>query len=187
MRKSQHPVLSTVLCGFAGALGLIGLNPVFAMARLPFDVVSLTLWLSVAGYGVLLCRWSGTNLKTTFFPLFFLSLSIYLVPSLNSVFLLALAGVSWIRSGICFRQIRGLKIWIELSLCLVGAAMVKMFLPATILSWALAIWLFFLLQATYFILIDENAPDPDQFKPPADTFEQSSRQAMAILARRGVA
>jgi hypothetical protein len=186
MNTSQHPVLSTVLYGFAGALSLIGFIPISGVIPLPIDVVSLTLWLTVAGYGVLLCRWSGQNLKTIFFPLCFLSLSIYLVPSMNSVFLLALAGVSWIRSGICFPQIRGLKIGIELLLCLVGAAMVKLLLPATIFSWALAIWLFFLLQATYFILIDINFPAPDKLNPLSNTFEQSSRQAVVILARSGI-
>ncbi len=187
MKNLRHPVLATVIYGLAAGLSLISLSTVFGVMPFRPDAMPLTLWLSAAGYGVLLCRWSGHKLKSVIFPLFFLGLTIYLVPSRSSVFLLALAGMSWIRSGICFRQTRAISIWIELLLCLVGAGMVGVFSPATPLSWALAIWLLFLLQAAYFALMDDSSAAPgDKFEQSTDPFERSSRRAMAILAQDGI-
>ncbi len=187
MKNLRHPLLVTVLYGFGSGLSLICLSLVFGALPFRFDATCLMLWLSAAGYSVLLCRWSGHRLKSIFFPLLFLGLAIYLVPSRISNFLLALVGMSWVRSGICFPQIGGIKIGVELLLCLVGAGMVAMFSPATPLSWALAIWLLFLLQAAYFVMTNDSPAAPKgEFERPSDPFEQSSRQAMAILAQGGI-
>ena len=187
MKNLRHPLLATVLYGFGSGLALISLSLVFGALPFRFDAIRLMLWLSAAGYSVLLCRWSGNRLKSIIFPLLFLGLAIYLVPSRSSNFLLTLAGMSWIRSGICFAQIGGIKIGIELLLCLIGAGMVGMFSPATPLSWALAVWLLFLLQAAYVVMTNDSpAASKGEFERPSDPFEQSSRQAMAILAQGGI-
>ncbi len=187
MKNLRHTLLATVLYGFGSGLSLIFLSLVFGALPLRFDATRLILWLSTAGYSVLLCRWSGHRLNSIFFPLLFLGLAIYLVPSGSSIYLLALAGLSWIRSGICFPQIGGIKIGIDLLLCLIGAGMVGLFSPATPLSWALAVWLLFLLQAAYFAMTNDGpAASKGEFEQPSDPFEQSSRRAMAIIVQGGI-
>jgi len=51
--------------------------------------------------------------------------------------------------------------------------------PRTAVTWALGIWLFFLIQSLYFMIIDtafENRPEE-----PPDAFEQARMRAEGIL------
>jgi hypothetical protein len=72
---------------------------------------------------------------------------------------------------------------VELLLCLAGGALVTVFTPGSTLSWALGIWLFFLLQALYFAIFDGKAPTlHDQYEQEVDPFERASRLAEDILS-----
>ena len=187
MINNRHPVLTTVVYGVACGLALFPISIVFSRLPLRLDPICLTLWLSVTGYGLLLCRWSSQKVKSIFFPLLFLGMTVYLVPSKEAVFCLALAGMSWIRSGICFPLTGGIRIWIESLIVLLGTGMIFLFLPLTILSWALAAWLFFLLQAIPFAVLDDRTEAPNStFEERSDAFAQSSRRAMAILKQSGI-
>lgn len=187
MKKLRSPVLTTVMYGLVCGLSLIPLNLALNGMLFGFGADCLTLWVSAAGYGILLCRWSGTGLISICFPLLFLGLTILGVQSRVAYFVLALAVVAWIRSGICFQEAGRIRIWIELLLCAAGGGMVALFSPATTIAWALGIWLFFLLQAIYLVLLNGRltAPQPG-FDRTLDPFERSSRQALDILTRCGI-
>ena len=145
--------------------------------------VNLTLWLFAAGYTLLLCLWSRQNLSPVSFPILFLFLTVFLAQSAAAFFYLALAGISWIRSGICYQERRGVRLAVELILGLAGGILVAVFPPGSVSAWVLGIWLFFLLQALYFAIFGDISPTSDgQYEKDIDPFERASRQAEKILS-----
>ena len=187
MKNIRHPVLTTVFFGFVCGLSLVPVNFVLSGMPLLFDAVRLTLWLSAAGFGILLCRWTGRKVTAIFFPILILGLAAFGVTSRTSFFLLVLATVGWIRGGICLPEPGGIKIWLELLLCLTGYGMVVIFSPTATLTWSMAVWLLFLLQAIYLVTMEDRLAEPQpKFKQAPDPFERSSRQAVEILTRSGI-
>ncbi len=173
----------TILFGVVCGMSFIPLKLILDYWFFRPNTVCLTLWLFAAGYTLLLCLWSRQNLTSVSFPILFLFLTVFLVQSIAAFFYLALAGISWVRSGICFQEHRGLRLVVELSLGLAGGALVAVFPPGSTLAWTLGIWLFFLLQALYFAIIGNSSPILDsQSEPEVDHFEQASRQAEEILS-----
>ena len=183
MKNLQRPVLTTVLFGLICGISFIPLNLVLNNMFFRPNAICLTLWLFTAGYAVLLCRWSRQKLMSVSYPILFLFLTVFLVQSIGAFFFLALAVISWIRSGLCYPERRRIRLVVELFLCVAGGALVTVFTPGSALAWALGIWLFFLLQALYFAIFDSNTPSLDsQFEVEIDPFERASRRAEDILS-----
>ncbi len=181
MTRTSRPVRATILFGVFGALGFavmnIGMGPFFLWSR----EACFFIWLLVAGYGVLLTRRGEKRLTTIVFPLLFLFFSLFAVRSSFYFILLCLMVLGWIRSGICFQGIFLKRLGIEMLLCLGAGGLISLFAPYSVVSWALGIWMFFLIQALYFILFDDarliEAPHMD-----ADPFEQARKEAEKILS-----
>ena len=101
--------------------------------------------------------------------------------SIAAFYLLSLVVISWIRSGIYFRNLCGIKLVVELLLCVFGGIPPAVFTPGTAFAWMLGIWMFFLIQSLYFVIFENRAILPeDQYE--TDPFERVSRQAEAILS-----
>ena len=140
----------------------------------------LTLWADVAVYALLLARWSRTRLLSLLFPLGVL-LGAAVWPQVSAgFFLLGLGIFSWIRSGICFKAqaLRGLTA--EIITVAGGAGLVAMCRPATPWSWALAVWLFFLVQALYFFLVPGFSSRVAEAGP-EDPFQVALREAESAI------
>ena len=183
MKILKRPVLMTILFGIVCGMFFFPLKLILDYWFFRPNTVCLTLWLFAAGYTLLLCLWSRQNLASVSFPILFLFLTVFLVQSIAAFFYLALASISWIRSGICYQERRGTRLVVELSLGLAGGALVAVFTPGSTLAWALGIWLFFLLQALYFTIFGNISPVSDcQYEQEVDPFEQASRQAEEILS-----
>jgi len=183
MKSLHRPVLTSVLFGLICGASFIPLDLVSDNTFFRSKAVSLSLWLFTAGYAVLLCRWSGQKWISVSYPVLFLFLTVFLVQSLGAFFVLALAATSWVRSGLCFQERRGLRLVVELLLCAAGGGLVAVFTPGSALAWAQGIWLFFLLQALYFAIFDDTAPSLNRINTQtADPFERASRQAEDILS-----
>jgi hypothetical protein len=183
MKNLPRPVLTTVLFGLICGISFIPLNLVLNNFFFESNAACLTLWLFTAGYAILLGRWSRQKLMPVSYPVLFLFLTVFLVQSISAFFFLALAVISWIRSGICYQERRKIRLVVELLLCVAGGALVAVFTPGSALAWALGIWLFFLLQALYFALFDGNSATLDrQYEQEPDPFERASRQAEEILS-----
>jgi len=99
----------------------------------------------------------------------------------RSFFLLALIVISWVRSGICFQKPGAIQLTAELLLCILGGILVVVFTPGSLFAWALGVWMFFLVQALYFVFFEQT---DNRREEPArmDAFEWASRQADRILA-----
>jgi len=183
MKNLQRPVLTTVLFGLICGISFIPLNQVLNKFFFGSNPIFLTLWMFTAGYAILLCRWSRQKLMPISYPILFLFLTVFLVQSISAFFFLALAVISWIRSGLCYPEHCKIRLMVELLLCMAGGALIAVFTPGSALAWALGIWLYFLLQALYFALFDSNpATLGGQYEEATDPFERASRQAEDILS-----
>ncbi len=183
MKILQRPVLMTILFGMVCGLSFIPLQLMldFWIFR-PFTA-KLTLWLFAAGYTILLCLWSRQNFLSVSFPILFLFLTLFLVQSIAAFFYLALACISWIRSGLCYQERRGIRLVIELILGLAGGILIAVFTPGSVVAWVLGIWLFFLLQALYFAIFEsESPPIQHKFEQEIDPFERAYQKAEDILS-----
>jgi uncharacterized membrane protein len=113
--------------------------------------------------------------------LLLLFLAAFLISSPSVFMFISLVMLSWIRSGVCFKEKPFLKrIGAEIGLGLVAGLLLSVTLPAVTIAWALGVWLFFLIQALYFVLFDHRS-DP-QATIEVDPFEKSRVAARKILS-----
>lgn len=181
MAISQYPTRTTILYGLICGFSFIPVNFALNYINTGAHALSLHLFLFVAGYTVLLSRWSRKPVPAGAFPLLLLFLTVFLANSMIAFFLLALVVLSWIRSAICFRNRGGSRLAVELLICIVAGVVITVFSPASASEWALGVWMLFLVQSLYFVIFDNGAKDlEDRYEP--DPFEQASRQAEAILS-----
>lgn len=176
----NKPVRTTLIFGLVSALALV---PVLwyqrAYGARPL-ALELALWLDLVVYAVMLCRWSRTRLVSVVFPLALL-LGVALWPRTHAGFLLMALGIfSWIRSGICFRNAPLRALIAELVTVLGGSMLVALWWPKSTLAWALAVWLFYLVQSIYFYILPSRSGF-NQTREPIDPFEQARRELERVL------
>ena len=183
MKSTASPIRTTIVWGVTAALVYIPLS--FAFSLVVFWPLSLQLSLSIllAGYGVLLSRWTQQPLRSIFFPLLLLFVAAICFRSTNAFLLTAIGIISWIRSGICFKNESILKrLAAEIGLGLGAVLLVFEAVPALDLVWALGVWLFFLVQALYFVLFVDQRQQETKIE--VDPFEKAKMAAETILSNR---
>jgi hypothetical protein len=65
-----------------------------------------------------------------------------------------------------------------------GAALVALLGPANAVTWAISIWLFFLMQALYFFIVPHRGSTTAD-RQNVDPFDQAQREAKRILEDAG--
>ena len=180
MKKIKHPVRNTILYGLFCGLAFVPLSLTLNAFFVWSSAVCLTLWLFLAGYAILLSHWRKKALISSVFPLLLLVPAIFLSYSMVLFFILALMVISWIRSAICFQKPGALGLAVELLLCLLGAVLVPVFTPGSVFAWALGVWMFFLVQALYFVFFEPTANRKEE-PTRVDAFERANKQADRIL------
>lgn len=176
----SKPVRTTVVFGLISALLIF---PVVELLTRRWGwpaAFKLTLWADLALYTLLLVRWSKSRLLPALFPLAIL-LGAALWPwSYTGFFLLGLGVFSWIRSGICFKA-PPLRLIIAETVTMVGgAALAAAWAPVSSLSWALALWLFFLVQSLYFFIMP-GLTEKSAGARERDPFEVAVQEAEKML------
>jgi hypothetical protein len=110
-----------------------------------------------------------------------LLLSAFLIESATVFLFSAIVTLSWIRSGICFnRKSLAKRLTAETGLVLGSGLLVSGAVPGVTLTWALGVWLFFLIQALYFVLFEYQGDS--QTKIEVDPFEKAKMAAEKILS-----
>ena len=181
MKSTAKPIRSTIIWGLIG--GLLYIPLCVALSRFMLWPVSfqVSLWVLLAGYGVLLSRWAPESLRSISLPLLLLFLAAFFIRSTSAFLFISLVMLSWIRSGICFKEKPFLKRFgAEIGLGLATGLLVSGAVPAATIMGALGIWLFFLIQALYFVLFDYRS-DPEA-RIEVDPFEKAKMAAQKILS-----
>jgi hypothetical protein len=154
MRHSISPLLATVIFAAAAAALLAGAASLPLRSAYRPVGMNLSIFLCLAVYSILLARVSGRNLRDLFAPLFLLAAVLVAAGSVAGFALPAAAGLSWIRSGICFPASIVRRGCAEALTCPAGLILVWLLLPPGPHGWALGIWMFGLVQALYFLSMD---------------------------------
>jgi len=183
MKILHRPVPATILYGIVCVTVFIPLSRVLNHVLFLPGSINLSLWLFVAGYAIMLRRWSKNEMLSVSYPLLFLLLTAFMVPSVAAFYLLTLTVIGWIRSGSSHRERRRIRLIVELLLGAAGASLMAFYRPGSALDWALCIWLLFLLQGLFFAIFEKDKPSPDiQYEQEVDPFERASRRAEDILS-----
>jgi len=176
----NRPIRTTVVFGLLSALlifPVVGLLADHGGGGLGFK---LALWLDLALYSVLLVRWSNSRLLPVLFPMGILLAAAMWPWSRSGFFLLGLGVLSWIRSGICFTAPPLRLLTAETIAMAGGAGLVALLAPGSALTWALALWLFFLVQTVYFYIMPGPAEGPIQPQT-RDPFDAALQESEKIL------
>ena len=180
MKVFKHPIRHTIIYGLFCGLSFIPLSHLLNAIVPGSRAIGLTFWSFLAGYAFILNRWGKKFQTATVFPLSLLLPVIFLTDAMVLFFILALIVTGWIRSGICYQKPGVIGIAVELLLFFSGGALVFAFTPGSVHAWAFGVWMFFLVQALYFVFFE---PDVSRHVSAGmDSFEKASRQAETILS-----
>ena len=180
MSTTPHPIRTTIVFGLICALAFIPLVIGLGYLIPQMPAFRLTLWIYLASYGLLMVRWSKANVFSILFPLLIVLVATFALGSLSSYCLIAIAIFSWIRSGICYATKFKNRIIAEAILCIGAGVLVGSFSPMSPINWAVAIWMFFLVQALYFVFFEDHYHSGQGLQ--RDAFEQAREQAEKILS-----
>jgi hypothetical protein len=173
-------MLTTILYGFMCGVSFIPVSMVLSYVIYWPQAFRLAIWSYLALYGLLLVRWSKVNLISIVFPFLVLFLFVFWGNSNSAFLLLGLGILSWVRSGVCFQRPLAKMLAVELLTCIGGGTLVAYFAPHSTFSWAMGIWMFFLVQSLYFVFT--GAVGDEQETLLLDPFEEAKRQAERILS-----
>jgi hypothetical protein len=180
MKTTSQTIRSTIIYGLVSGLSFIPLSGGLGYVVFWPEALYLTLWIHISVYSILLTRWSGRRLSSIIFPLVPVFAIIFWADSISLFLVLILSTFSWIRSGICFPEHAGRKIISELVLSLGTVSLVITLTPASALGWSLTIWMFFLIQALYFVMYETECNPQETIQ--LDPFEKAREQAENILS-----
>jgi hypothetical protein len=182
MKRIHEPVRVTIAYGALCGIVHIPLSLAANLFFSPAVALRLVLWVYLAGYGLLLSGQGGRRPAGIAFPLLLLLVTALWALPMTAYLPACLGTLSWIRCGVPLRGSRLGRTTIELLLCFLGGATVAVLAPPVLLSRAVAVWLFFLLQALYFVLFE--AADRSDVTGGIDPFVAARRAAERIVADR---
>jgi len=186
MNRNFSPITASII--FAAATGLL-LAAVVSLPLRPaarITAANAAIFLCLAAYSAFLARSSGCRLRALFAPLFMLFAVLAAAGSVTAFVVPAAAGLSWVRSGICFPGSMARRLCAEAITCPAGLALAWLLQPPGPYGWALGIWMFGIIQALYFYMVDvDPACLPE--KMGRDKMAQAHRRAEALLREQRLA
>jgi hypothetical protein len=164
MNLKISPVAASVIFAAAAAV-LVAAVTILPLLPIPRTAaLNMAIFLCLAAYSAFLSRSSGRSLRALFAPLFMLAAVLATADSVTGFVVPAAAGLSWIRSGICFPGPLLRRVCAEAITCATGLALIRLLQPPGPYGLPLSIWMFGLIQALYFVVID--AESSGQTEPP---------------------
>jgi len=185
MNKKISPVPTTVILAAAAAalIAIVTILPLRPILRT--TALNAAIFLCLAAYSAFLARSSGRSLRALFAPLFMLAAVMAAAGSVTGFVVPAAAGLSWVRSGICFPGSQPRRVCAEAITCAAGLALVRLLQPPGPYGLPLSIWMFGLIQALYFVVIDaERTGVPE--KQGQDRMAPAHRRADALLREQNL-
>jgi len=181
MKTIKRPISRTIFFGMICGFTFIPASTVLAPISPWSTTFPIIIWSYVLLYGLLLTRWGEGNWISITFPLLILLVGVIAGDSTTSFLLLSIGILGWIRSGICFQKNGIRMLFAEFFTCGGGGALVAYFSPETPVSWAIGVWMFFLVQSLYFVIIGESSGAEEGGMEEA-SFERACREAEKILS-----
>ncbi len=183
MKLTQKPVMFTIIFGMIAGVTFIPATMILSNFVYWPRAFNIVVWFFLATYGCCLARWGNTRLIPVLFPLLLLFVvSVKGMPM--SLFLLLTLGIfTWIRSGICLNGPWAKVLFAEIATSIGGGILVACFAPNSSSSWAIGIFLFFLVQSLYFLIIG-NTDKEFKANTPTDHFDNARKEAEKILMQR---
>ena len=180
----KRHVRTTLVYGLISALIVMPLAGLLAGPIGWSMAFKLVLWLDLFIYAVLLARWSAKGIGAIVFPMALL-LGTALWPDVYTGFFFFGLGVfSWIRSGSCFCGTPIRAVAAEILTGGGGACLVALLSPNSTITWAIGIWLFFLVQALYFFIVPATS-GTTTVETSQDHFEKARREVQRVLDEVG--
>jgi len=180
MNIKISPVPATVILAAAAAM-LMSIVTILPLRPIPrTTALNAAIFLCLAAYSGFLAQSSGRSLRALFAPLFMLAAVMAAAGSVTGFVVPAAAGLSWIRSGICFPGSLLRRVCAEAITCAAGLALVRLLQPPGPYGLPLSIWMFGLIQALYVVVID--AESSGQTEPPIrEKIEEAHCRADVLL------
>jgi len=179
MNSGKRPVRTTVFYGLICALLFFAVGIFFEHTIFWSIFFRIAIFTCLAAYSIILASWTNKKRISVIFPLFFLVFFIFSNSSNSAFLLLCLGMLSWIRSGICFQKALSKSLGAEIIFSIGGGAIVAYLSPYSTLTWALGIWMFFLVQSLYFIVMTDFVSEENPVN--TDAFEVAKLRAEGIL------
>jgi len=179
MKTTARPIRSTMVFGLICGLALIPLTVGCSYVVSWSSALCIIFWGYLSAYSYMLTCWSKKSFTSSVFPLLLVFVAIVWIDSMSAFLLFALGVFSWIRSGICYPKPFIKRLFAEIVLCLGGGALVAILSPISVFSWAMAVWLFFLVQALYFVIFETDHIAEENMG--RDPFDRTREQAEKIL------
>ena len=180
MNLKMSPVAASVIFA-AGAAILAATVTLLPLRPIPrTTALNAAIFLCLVAYSAFLARSSGRSLRALFAPLFMLAAVLAVAGSVIGFVVPAAAGLSLVRSGICFSGSMPRRVCAEAATCAAGLAVVCLLQPPGPYGLPLSIWMFGLIQALYFVLVDaerSGSPEPKV----QETFEKAHHRADVLL------
>lgn len=173
--KKISPITAAVV--FAGAAALLS----GAALSLPLGFpgwparLNSAMFLCLAAYAAWLAQLSARPIRAVAAPLLMLAVVPFVAAAPAGFALPAAAGLAWVRSGICFPGPVARRAAAETITAAGGLALCAALRPPGTAGWALAVGMFFLVQALYFAIVDPV---------PASCWGRSSGDPRAFLHTR---
>ncbi|HSO62776.1 MAG TPA: hypothetical protein VLR50_17220 [Desulfobacterales bacterium] len=180
MNSKISPVAASVIFAAAAAVlvAAVTILPLRPMPRL--TSTNATIFLCLAAYSAFLARSGGRSLRALFAPLFLLAAVLVVAGSVAGFVVPAAAGLSWIRSGICFPGSMPRRVCAEAIACAAGLVLAWWLQPPGPYGWPLSIWMFGLIQSLYFGMVDAERTDLPE-KQGQDKMAKAYRRADTLL------
>ena len=185
MNLKISPVAASVIFAAAAAM-LVATVTILPLRPIPrTTALNAAIFLCLAVYSAFLARSSGRSLRALFAPFFMLAAVMAAAGSVTGFVVPAAAGLSWIRSGICFPGSLPRRVCAEAITCAAGLALVRLLQPPGPYGSPLSIWMFGLIQALYLVVVDaERTGVPE--KQGQDRMAQAHRRADALLREQNL-
>jgi hypothetical protein len=148
-RPTRTTVVFALASGFMVIPATLLLSPYFLWPT----AIKLTIWMTLVLYSLLLGRWGQTGLWPLVFHLALLLAAALWLETYWGFFYLSVGVLSWIRSGVCFRGAPLRTLIAELGTLIGGGGLVMIFGGSSLMSWAVSVCLFTLVQALYFYIV----------------------------------
>ncbi len=170
----RQTIVWGIICGLMYVPGVY-----FALRFFSAEIsIRLVLWLFISGYVVLLCRGARVNRGHVGIFLVMLFGSVFFISSFTGYILFGMLVFSFLRTGVCFTQNRLSGGLTEILLTFAAGVTIAKYCGDSLVSQAMGVWMFFLLQSIFFIVFpSENKKE----SPTADPFESAKKHMDEIF------